>query len=148
MSVILLSPFYRYNSLRWQERYKVFTEMSWQGIESVAQISGLFQILLDYLTTHMGSVIWESPLVSKQGEQTQKKSCKLEQYRTMLQVCCMVMDETGATLRWRKSCNYSFSPSCSCILPPLVLSCFAANLLSVPARLCWPFSCLSMYYSL
>lgn len=51
----------------------MFIEKSWLGIESVAQIPGLFHILLGYLMTHMGSVVWESSLVSKQAEQTQKK---------------------------------------------------------------------------
>lgn len=42
------------------------------GQRSVAQMPGLFHILLDYPITHKESVVRESPLVSKQAEKTQK----------------------------------------------------------------------------
>lgn len=50
----------------------MFMEKSWQGIGSVAQIPGLFHILLDYLITYTENAVWESPFVSNQAKRTQK----------------------------------------------------------------------------
>lgn len=140
--MILLSPFYRYSLSCWQEWDQVFTERSWQRKCTITWL--VFSRLCNY--SH-GCCYTGIPFGGQDGRINRNKYVNLSNTVLMSLLDSHRLERSKTEgkdlLQLQPQPQLPQHPATS-----VLFSCFGVNLFLMPSWLCWPFSCLHMYYSL